>query len=92
MMTFEGTPLVFNDEDYAFIRREFGLDRKAVGDLDDNSLDDLYEKCCDIEVTETIAAGNNDLSERGKTAVRLVDLIHGIYDSTEFDKEMAEIQ
>jgi hypothetical protein len=54
--------------------------------LDDNGLGDLYDECCEVEIEE---AGNEPLSERGKMAVYLVDLIHGPYDSTEYDAEMA---
>jgi hypothetical protein len=85
--TLEKTPLVFTDEDYAFIEREFGLNREAVNSLDDNGVGDLYDECCEIEMAE---AGNEPPSERCEMAVRLVDLIHGPYDSTEFDAEMAD--
>ena len=89
MTTFENTPLVFEDKDYEFFEKEFGLDREAIDALSDDGLNELYDKCCDIEIDETGNAGNNPLSERGEMAVRLVDLIHGPYDSTEYDAAMA---
>jgi hypothetical protein len=80
----------FMDSDLAFLKTEFGLDEAAVLAMGDDELLSLQEKCFDIEVEETLKHIYEDLSERGKTAVRLVDLIHGPYDSAEFDAEMRD--
>ncbi|MDR2042850.1 MAG: hypothetical protein LBQ15_00475 [Clostridium sp.] len=89
MNTLVNTPLAFKDKDYSFIESEFGLSRETVNALSDDGLVDLYEKCCEVEIDETSRAGDRSLTERGDMAVRLVNLIHGPYDSTEYDREMA---
>ena len=81
--------MIFSDSEYDFLQREFGLDRASVDKLDNDGLSELQDECFEIEGQEINAVGNNELSERGKTAVRLVDLIHGPYDSSEYDAEMA---
>jgi hypothetical protein len=89
MTTLVKTPLVFTDKDYNFIKAEFGLAREEVDRLDAIGIEDLYEKCCEVEIAEA-PTGDDHISPRGADAVHLVDLIHGPYDSTEFDAEMAE--
>ena len=37
------------------------------------------DDCADIEIEETIKAGDNDLSPRGVMAVEMVDFVHGPY-------------
>jgi hypothetical protein len=90
MTTFEGTPLIFADNDYAFMNHELGLSREVIDALDEDGLSDLYDKLCEIEIDETIKHLDDELSERGEMAVHLIDVIHGPYDSTEFDAEMAD--
>jgi len=79
----------FTENDYVFFKNEFNLDRAEIDAMDDDAQDSLYAKCLDIELEETPDSGG-ELSDRGEMAVRLVDLIHGPYDSAEFEAEMAE--
>ena len=79
----------FSDKDYKFLKAEFGLDKESVDSLTDDELIKLQDECFEIEGEEVVKAGNGELSERGEIATRLVDVIHGPYDSSEFDAEMA---
>ena len=65
----------FSDAQFAFFNKEFGLDKEKVIQMGDEALDDLYGKICEIEITETINADDDPLSERGKTAVELVNVL-----------------
>lgn len=58
-----------------FIHSELGCDKDTLGKMDDDAVDDLYDRICDIEVEETVAADDNELSERGKMAVGIVTVI-----------------
>lgn len=58
-----------------FIQSEFGHDPDALGVLSDDDIDNLYDLICDIEVEETVNAGDGELSERGKMAEGIVTLI-----------------
>ena len=60
---------------YEFINKEFGVAKEALSAMDGNDLDSLYEKVCGIEISETIAAGSNDLSPRGEIAVEIVNVM-----------------
>ena len=62
-------------EQLDFIRSEFGHDPDALGVLEDDDIDSLYDKLCDIEVEETMAAGDGELSDRGKMAESIVTVI-----------------
>lgn len=62
-------------EQLDFIQTEFGHDPDALGVLEDDDIDNLYDRLCDIEVEETMAAGDGELSERGKMAESIVSVI-----------------
>lgn len=62
-------------EQLDFIQTEFGHDPDALGVLEDDDIDRLYDRLCDIEVEETMAAGDGELSERGKMAESIVSVI-----------------
>ncbi len=62
-------------EQLDFIQAEFGHDPDALGVLEDDDIDRLYDRLCDIEVEETMAAGDGELSERGKMAESIVSII-----------------
>ena len=62
-------------EQLDFIQSEFGHDVDALGVLEDDDIDSLYDKLCDIEVEETMAAGDGELSDRGKMAESIVTVI-----------------
>lgn len=62
-------------EQLDFIQTEFGHDPDALGVLEDDDIDRLYDRLCDIEIEETMAAGDGELSERGKMAESIVSVI-----------------
>ena len=62
-------------EQLDFIQSEVGQDVDALGVLEDDDIDSLYDKLCDIEVEETMAAGDGELSDRGKMAADIVTVI-----------------
>jgi hypothetical protein len=65
----------FSDAQFAFLNKEFGLNKEKVIQMDSEALDDLYEKICEIEIAETINADDDPLSGRGKMAVELVNAL-----------------
>lgn len=58
-----------------FIQSEFGYDPDSLGIMDDEMFSRLYDRIGDIEVEETIAAGDGNLSERGKMAEGIVTIL-----------------
>lgn len=66
-----------------FVKNELGLTEAEFFARRENDYDQLIEECANIEVDETIKAGEGDLSPRGVMAVELVDLIHGPYSDDE---------
>ena len=64
-----------NTKQIRFIADECGIEMNAVKEADDKKAYKLYECMCDIEVEETIKAGDNDLSERGKLAEKIVTIV-----------------
>lgn len=62
-------------EQLDFIQTEFGHDPDALGVLEDDDIERLYDRLCDIEIEETMAAGDGELSERGKMAESIVSVI-----------------
>ena len=84
----------FTDEGYQFFLDEFGLDRAAIDSLKtEDEQYELYEKCIEIEIEETIAG--DPISKRGEMAADLADMIYnpgatpeGI---AEYEAEMASL-
>jgi len=73
-----------------FIFEEFSITKKQFDKMDDDALSEIYDKLCDIEVDETIAAGEDALSKRGEMAVSIVNIVgnamaetEGLYDEQE---------
>lgn len=58
-----------------FIKAEFGHDPETIDSMSDDEIDYLYELIADIEVDETVAAGEGELSERGRMAESIVTSI-----------------
>ncbi len=67
--------VALSKEQLDFIQSEFGHDPDALGVLEDDDIDRLYDRLCDIEVEETMAAGDGELSDRGKMAESIVTVI-----------------
>lgn len=68
-----------------FVRKELGLTEEEFFWRKEHDYDQLIEDCADIEVEETIKAGDNDLSPRGVMAVEMVDFVHGPYKEEDDD-------
>jgi hypothetical protein len=80
--------MTFTETEAKFLKSEFGLTVENVLSMSESELDKLYDDCIEIEIAETYDAGDSELSERGQSAVGIVDALHGEYDSTEYDNEM----
>ena len=68
-----------------FLKAEFGID--DVDSLDDEVFDEIYEKLCDIEIDEFV---DSDESERGDTAVEIMDYMAEQYDYDDDDEVFGE--
>lgn len=64
-----------DESQLSFIQEEFGHDPDALSDLSDEDFEKLYDRLGDIEVEETMAADDGDLSDRGKMAESIVTAI-----------------
>lgn len=67
------------DQQKEFVQKELGLTEEEFFRRKEHDYDQLIEDCANIEVEETIKAGDNDLSTRGVMAVEMVDFLHGPY-------------
>lgn len=63
-----------------FVLKELGLTEEEFFWRKEHDHDLLIDELADIEIEETIKAGDNDLSPRGVMTVEMVDLVHGPYD------------
>ncbi len=68
------------EEQKEFVQKELGLTEEEFIWRKKHDYDQLIEDCADIEIEETIKAGEDDLSSRGVMAVEIVDFIHGTYE------------
>lgn len=66
---------LLDDNQLSFIQEEFGHDPDALSVLSDEDFEKLYDRLGDIEVEETMAAGDSDLSDRGKMVESIVTVI-----------------
>jgi hypothetical protein len=62
-----------------FVLNVLGLTEEEFFWRKEHDYDQLMDDCADIEIEETIKAGDNDLSPRGVMAVEMVDFVHGPY-------------
>ena len=69
-----------------FVKNELGLTEEQFFWRKEHDYDQLIEDCADIEIEETVKAGDNDLSPRGMMAVAMVDYVHGPYYAEEDDE------
>lgn len=78
---------LLNDEQVKFICNELGIDEETIKAMSDDDFSDLYDKIADIEISETIKAGEGELSKRGLTAADIVTVIGNeiYYDVSEDD-------
>lgn len=68
------------DKQREFVEKELGLTEEEFFRRKEHDYDRLIDDCADIEIEETIKAGDNDLSPRGVLAVEMVNFVHGPYD------------
>lgn len=68
---------ILDEEKLRFIESELGFNADAIRAMDDNAIDDMYDKICDIEVEETVASesGGRAYSDRERMAEGIVTLI-----------------
>lgn len=66
---------LLDESQLSFIQEEFVHDPDALSALSDEDFEKLYDRLGDIEVEETMAAGDGDLSDRGKMAESIVTAI-----------------
>ena len=72
--------LALSSELKKFILDETGVSEQKMEGMSDDDLLSIYDKMCDIEVEETMAAGDDDLSERGEKAVEIVTIVGNTFD------------
>ena len=66
---------LLDESQLSFIQEELGHDPDALSALSDEDFEKLYDRLGDIEVEETMVAGDGDLSDRGKMAESIVTAI-----------------
>lgn len=66
---------MLDESQLSFIQVEFVHDPDALSALSDEDFEKLYDRLGDIEVEETMVAGDGDLSDRGKMAESIVTAI-----------------
>ena len=62
-------------DELGFLLDEFSVDKSWLETADEKTLADLYDKIADVEIEETISAGDSPLSMRGKLASSIVTKI-----------------
>ncbi len=68
----------FTEQQAVFLSKEFGIDVLANKEIniDRKDLSDIFNRCCDIEEEESIKHVDDEMSERGDIAIKIVDLIY----------------
>ena len=85
--------VTLSDADVDFLREEFDLDMGSNRLLkcDAETANNLILMCFQIEAEETLKAHDSEMSERGETATRVINLIHGPYDARPLEEIVAAI-
>lgn len=78
-----------NDGHFDFLKDEFNLEKEKILSMNNDDLEELYEKVCDIESDEAFEACENDspISQRGKTAADIVTILGDYYRKQVADEE-----
>ena len=74
---------LLNRSQNEFISKELGFSEEQLKEMDDESFSDIYDRICDIEVDETLNAGEGEMSERGEMAVSIVTVVGNAMAETE---------
>lgn len=67
-----------SEEQIGFILKEFDFERKDLDSFNENVLEKIYYALGDIEVSELMEDDEN-VSERGKMASEIIDILGEIY-------------
>ena len=65
----------FTDAHYMFLEDEFNVKMESLLGMSEDELDNIYNDVCEIEIDETMKNINTDLSERGKLAAEIVNIM-----------------
>lgn len=68
-----------NEELEDFMNEELNVTAEDVEAMDDNELDDLYERACALEEVIAIDCDGDDENEDLQKAAAIVDWLHGPY-------------
>ena len=84
----------FSNKHYEFFVKEFEINKTALNKMTKDKLEDLYEDVVQIEIVETIEADDNALSQRGETAVEIVNIMAEAfgYVQDDYDEEIQTLQ
>ena len=77
-----------NEKQKKFLLDNFNVE--DINDLDDEAYDELGDKLFSMEASEVSKAGKNDLSERGKLIVSIVDAISDANDRYNKEHDIVE--
>ena len=85
---FKNISFTLNDKEAEAFCEEFSIefDERREFHTDVNTANNMIRHLFSIESAEVLASSENDHSERGKMAVRLIDIIHGSYDKSHDSK------
>jgi hypothetical protein len=65
----------FTGAHYELLAKELGIDKATLDEMTEKEFESLYEKVCEIEIAETFDADDEPLSQRGETAVEIVNIM-----------------
>ena len=78
-----------------FLCKTFGIEKDALLSADEEYLDEIYDELCDMEVEESVNAGDKELSEDGKIVSDIVTTFgnaiaesEGYLDEEDFEKDL----
>lgn len=75
MSASETVKKILSKTQFDFIQSELGYGHDDINTLDEDGISSLYDDLCDIEIEETMTAGDGELSERGKMAEGIVTVM-----------------
>lgn len=70
------------NQQFDFIEKEFGLTKENLLSMTENEIGELYDKVCDIELTE-LGENAENVSERCSIAADIVTLLGNTIDDEE---------
>jgi hypothetical protein len=75
-----------DDDSSLFLKSELDIEIGASSRFEsgEDVANEVIRRCFVIESEEVLKCGDGELSERGKTAMRIIDLIHCLYEKPTF--------